>query len=120
VGPDSGSPLVSFELRHLGGATAREQDDHGALASLPCTYMTFGVGLVFGEDSLHATRARLDVIGAVLADFDTGRKYLNFTEQVVDPACFYTPQTWARLQAVKAEVDPDRLFRANHAIDPAR
>ena len=42
-GPGSGSPLVSFELRHLGGALARDGKGNGALASLPETYMTFGV-----------------------------------------------------------------------------
>jgi FAD/FMN-containing dehydrogenase len=120
VGPGSGSPLVSYELRHAGGALAREAGQHGALASLPGTYMSFGVGMVFGEESRKAIRARLDLLREALDDFDTGRKYLNFTEQATNPAHFYTPQTWARLQAVKAEVDPDRLFRANHAIDPAR
>ena len=120
VGPGSGSPLVSYELRHAGGALSREAEGHGALASLPCSYLGFGVGMVFGDDSFAATRERLELVSAALADFDTGRKYLNFTEQATDPACFYTPETWARLQAIKAEVDPDRLFRANHAIDPAR
>jgi FAD/FMN-containing dehydrogenase len=120
VGPGSGSTLVSYELRHCGGALAREADDHGALASLPGSYLTFGVGLVFGEESWSETRARLDRIAHALGEFDTGRRYLNFSEQAADPASFYTPQTWARLQAVKADVDPDRLFLANHAIDPAR
>ena len=72
------------------------------------------------QTRLPVTQALLELLQEALADFDTSRKYLNFTERATRPAHFYTPQTWARLQAVKAEVDPDRLFRANHAIDPAR
>ena len=120
VGPGSGSPLVSYELRHAGGALGREADQHGALASLPGTYLSFGVGMVFGDESRSAIRGRLDLLREALGGFDTGRKYLNFSEQATDPACFYTPRAWARLQAVKAEMDPDQLFRANHSIDPAR
>jgi hypothetical protein len=44
-----------------------------------------------------------------LCGFGTGRKYLNFAEQATDPASFETPQTRARLQGVKAEVDLDPL-----------
>ena len=35
VGPGSDSPLLSVELRHAGGALARPEPGHGALASLP-------------------------------------------------------------------------------------
>jgi FAD/FMN-containing dehydrogenase len=120
VGPGSGSPFVSYELRHCGGALAREAEHHGAIASLPGSYLSFGVGMVFGEESRSATQAHLELVREALTDFDTGRKYLNFTEQATDPAHFYTRETWARLQAVKADVDPGRRFRANHAIEPAR
>jgi hypothetical protein len=81
VGPGSGSPLVSYELRHCGGALAREEDGHGALASLPGAFLSFGVGMIFGEESWVATRARLDLVASALADYDTGRRYFNFAEQ---------------------------------------
>ena len=75
--------------------------------------------MVFGEESQRAARDVLERVRRVLAPHDTGRKYLNFAEQETDPAVFYAPETWGRLRAVKAEVDPGRLFRANHSIDPA-
>ena len=49
AGPDSGSQLVSAEIRHVGGALRRSQPGHGALATLDAEYMTFGVGMVMGE-----------------------------------------------------------------------
>ena len=44
--------------------------------------------------------------------------YLNFEEEAADAASFYGEETYRRLRAVKADVDPDELFLANHAIPP--
>ena len=41
---------------------------------------------------------------------------MNFAEDTVDPATFYSAEDYARLRRVKAEVDPAGLFRGNHAI----
>ena len=43
-------------------------------------------------------------------------QYLNFTEKPTDAGTFYRPDAYRRLQAVKAAVDPDGVFRANHPI----
>jgi FAD/FMN-containing dehydrogenase len=32
----------------------------------------------------------------------------------------YPPETWRRLAAVKARVDPDNVFRRNHNVEPGR
>ena len=45
--------------------------------------------------------------------------YLNFEEEAADAASFFGEETYRRLRAVKADVDPDELFRANHPIPPA-
>ena len=54
--------------------------------------------------------------GAALAPWANGARYLNFTEKRVDPATFYAPADYARLQEIRATVDPRGLFVANHAI----
>lgn len=118
AGPGSGSPLVSAEIRHVGGALARPGEDHGALATLDCSYLTFGVGIVVDDESYHASKEQLDLLERVFAPYDTGRQYLNFTEAKTDPARFYRPEAYLRLQAVKAKVDPESVFRANHPITP--
>jgi hypothetical protein len=119
AGPDSGSPLVSAEIRHLGGALGRPGAHHGALATLDASYLTFGVGMVFDEESHRAHRTQLDRLSQALAPYDTGRQYLNFTERRTDPARFYRPAAYGRLRAVKAEIDPQNVFRANHPIPAA-
>jgi len=119
AGPESGSTLISVELRHSGGALARSGDDHGALDTLPGSFLSFAVGLAFDEASGAKTRLDLDrVIGSLRAY--RGGSYLNFEEDRVDPASFYGAETYRRLRALKAAVDPDELLRANHAIPPAR
>jgi hypothetical protein len=40
-----GSPLLTFELRHLGGALAVAAPEHGALASLEGRFVYFGAGI---------------------------------------------------------------------------
>ena len=116
AGPDSGSALVSVEIRHVGGALSRPQPHRGALATFDASFLTFGVGMVLDEQMHRANREQLEVLAEALAPYDTGRQYLNFTERPTDPARFYAPYAYRRLRAVKAQVDPDNLFRANHPI----
>jgi FAD/FMN-containing dehydrogenase len=118
AGPDSGSPLVSIELRHTGGALARSGDDHGALATLDGSICMFAVGMAMDESSVRAVSDRIELVKGTLRQHDAGA-FLNFTEQPVDPAGFFTEPTYRRLQQVRAELDPNELFRANHRIAPA-
>jgi FAD/FMN-containing dehydrogenase len=119
AGPASGSPLLSAEIRHVGGALARSAPHHGALATFDAAYLTFGVGMALDEAMYRANRAQLELLRTALAPVDTGRQYLNFTEHETDPARFYTPEAYHRLRAVKAQFDGENLFRANHPIAPA-
>jgi FAD/FMN-containing dehydrogenase len=119
AGSGSGSPLVSYELRHIGGAFARPEPHQGSLGTLDGSYLTFGIGMVFGEESARAVHGHLGKLDAALAPYANGREYLNFAEDPTDPSRFYRPEAYRRLRAVRAEVDPGNLFRANHPIPPA-
>ena len=113
-GPDSG--LFMAELRHLGGAVARVPEGAGAAARLHGEYLSFAGGMVASPEMAEAVEAGLDRLGAALAPWANGAHYLNFTEKRVDPATFYAPADYARLQEIRATVDPRGLFVANHAI----
>jgi FAD/FMN-containing dehydrogenase len=119
VGPGSGSTLVSSEIRHVGGAAGRTAPHHGALGALGGAFLTFGVGIVLDEESYRGSREYVARMSEALAPYDTGRQYLNFVEDHADPANFYSPDAYGRLRAVKAAVDPEEIFRANHPIKPA-
>ena len=119
VGPGSGIALLMSELRHLGGALGREPEGHGALARFHGEYMMFGVGIPVTPEIAAAIHAGLATLADALAPWETGSAYLNFVEEPVDPAQFYSADAYARLRRVKAEVDPEGRFRGNHAIDAA-
>ena len=46
-------------------------------------------------------------------------RYLNFVEEAYDLREVFGDEGFARLQAVKAEHDPDGVFHANHPISLA-
>jgi FAD/FMN-containing dehydrogenase len=119
TGPESGSSLVSFEIRHLGGALFRSDERHGALDTIDAELLTDAVGVVLDDDSYRASRADIDAVRAALAPYDAGRRYLNFTEEPTDASSFYRPEAFTRLQAVKAAADPEDVFRSNHPIPAA-
>jgi hypothetical protein len=119
AGPDSGSPLLSLELRLLGGALAEAPPDAGALASLDHAFLTLGVGMLMDPDMASAINTHLDLVSTALEPWDSGVKYANFVDVPIDTRACYPPETFYRLQEIKARYDPDDLFRANHPIPRA-
>jgi FAD/FMN-containing dehydrogenase len=117
TGPGSGSPLLLVELRHLGGALARYAG--GALSRFDGEYLYFAAGIPMDPAVVAALEAHFAIVGSVLAAQSSGNHYLNFAERPVDPVAFYGEQTYARLRAIKAEVDPLEIFRGNHEIPAA-
>jgi FAD/FMN-containing dehydrogenase len=119
AGPDSASPLLLAEIRHLGGALGVAKPGHGAIAKLDAAYLLFGAGLAATPELVAALRAGLPAFNAAMAPWDSGRGYLNFEETPVDSRAFYDEVTHRRLARVKAHVDPRDMFRSNHPIKPA-
>ncbi|HVW16937.1 MAG TPA: FAD-binding oxidoreductase [Solirubrobacteraceae bacterium] len=119
AGPGSDSPLLSAEIRHLGGALRRAPEGHGALATLDCEYMTFNVGMVLDDEGRAAIERRVGEMEAALAPYDAGREYLNFAEAPTDASRFFAPGAHRRLREARAAYDPAGVFRANHPIEPA-
>jgi FAD/FMN-containing dehydrogenase len=116
AGPGSGSPLLSFELRLLGGALTQAAPDAGALARLEHHFLTFGVGMLMNGEMAAAVKGQLDTVAHALEPWDSGVMYANFVDVPMDARMCYPPQTFDRLQQVKARYDPDELFRANQPI----
>ena len=116
AGPESGSTLLSAEIRHTGGALGRTAPHHGAMASMPGSFATFSVAMAMDEAGAAAGHADLARVADALAPYDAGRSYSNFTEAQADAASFFPPETVRRLEAVKSQYDPEDVFRANHPI----
>jgi FAD/FMN-containing dehydrogenase len=115
VGPDSGSQLVSVEIRHDGGAMGRGAPEHGAMDRLPGEFLMFGVGIVPVPEAMAPTKAWLAAMDDAMRPWDAGR-YLNFSDESEDIAVAFPPETVARLRAAKSTYDPENLFHANHPV----
>ncbi len=118
TGPGSGSPLLSVELRHTGGALSRTEQHHGALASVPGSFLMFAVGALMDESAAPALDAHLALVNDALEPHHAGL-FLSFVERTVETEAVYDSGTFERLRAVRAQYDPDDLVRANHRIPPA-
>ncbi|MDF2145493.1 FAD-binding oxidoreductase [Knoellia sp. p5-6-4] len=120
VGPGSTSTLLAAELRQLGGALGRVHHGAGALPRLDAAYAGFFVAIAATPEM--AAQGLLDAkrLEAVLAPWSRGRSFLNFSEGRVDTSTAFDHDVWVRLGNVRAKVDPDGVFVANHQIPAAR
>src|SRR6201999_2211866 len=97
AGPDSGSSLVSVELRHTGGELSRRRPGNGAIASLPGRFASFAVGIAAPELA-GKTREDLARVAAATREHEAGH-YLNFVEREIATEAAFEPNTAARLTA---------------------
>ncbi len=116
AGPDSNSSLLFAELRQLGGALGRVPEVHGALAKLDAEFAVFGAGIAGTPQDGAAIAASAHALTEAMEPWSTGSRYLNFAETPTDTRAAYEAESFARLQAVRAQVDPHRLLHANHQL----
>ena len=116
AGPGSGSVLAMAELRQLGGAAGRPTPGHGAVPCFDGAFLALVLGLAAHPAGAVLAREQARDVMAALAPWAGGRAYLNFVEEEVDTWTGYDLATYARLQRIRAEVDPTGLLRANHPI----
>jgi FAD/FMN-containing dehydrogenase len=116
AGSDSGSALLSFEIRHLGGALDREDSGHGALGSLDGRFATAAIGVIPTRESALAVERSTAAVRAALAPWLAGRHYANFGRPDAPLREFHSPETLARLERVKAQYDPDDLIRSARPV----
>jgi hypothetical protein len=113
-----GPEVTVLQLRHMGGALARETPGAGARATLPGEICAMALGVVMDEQMDVAVRAALADFDAAIAPHRAG-DYVNFVEVPADASAFYAPEVWSRLREVKAAYDPADIFAGNHHIPPA-
>jgi FAD/FMN-containing dehydrogenase len=115
-GAESGSDVLTAEIRHIGGAVARPDASHGA-AHIDAEYISFAASMAASPDMAAKADQDLARLDAALEPYQSARKYLNFTEAAAKPGEFFEKSTLDRLRAVKAQVDPEGIFRSNQPID---
>lgn len=115
VGPGSDTRLAVAEFRQLGGAL-RRADPRSALGSLDGEFLVLGLAL--GDDPTEWDRLRGDAARLLqtLDPWTTGRQYLPMLDDQTDTRKAFPPGVHTRLAALRAAVDPDRLFVGQHLM----
>jgi hypothetical protein len=116
AGPESGSPLLLTELRQLGGALGRPDENGGALTHLDADFALFGVGMLMAAELREAIDGHLDRVTEAMSPWAVEGGYFNFAERPCDAYEILPPEVCSRLADVKRRYDPDNRIVANHAV----
>jgi FAD/FMN-containing dehydrogenase len=115
------SPQSAVILVAGGGAPSRVGEEATAFGMRTAPWNVHYICSWTDPADNEANIARVKEIASVLKPWSTGRVYLNYIgnegQDRVDAA--FGATKLARLRALKAEWDPDNVFRHNHNIRPA-
>lgn len=117
AGPASSTPALLVEVRQLGGALGRPGPHPDAVGCRDAEFSLFVVG-VLAPPVADVVPAALDALMTSLTPH-TARSFVNFHGLVRsddDRAECWSPETYQRLQQVKAAHDPGNTFRFGHAV----
>jgi len=116
AGAASSSPLVSLEVRQLGGELGRVPPDSGALDAVDADYALYAVGIAPTPEAAAHVRAHIEIVMDALRPWAAEHAYLNFAETKRDPHTLWTETAQQRLRRIKATLDPDNLIRSNQSV----
>lgn len=122
AGPEHELPLLAVEIRHFGGALSRQPKVANAVGGRDAGYQLFVVGMVMPGMPPGLVPMAGNTVLASAEPWATGGTQINFHGEPTDPdklARAWPAETHARLQAVRAQVDPAGIFRPAPPV-PAR
>lgn len=115
AGPGVDTPLVSVEIRHLGGALRAADPDPGAAGRLDAEGLLYATARATSPEAHAAILAAQRDVTERMAPFSGERDtILTFDERPTTRRSF-APGVADRLRAIADARDPEGLFVANHA-----
>jgi hypothetical protein len=115
AGPQSGSALLSFEMRQLGGALLQDAPA-SALPSLRGRFATAAIGLIPSPETAAAVAQSTEAVKHALTPLLAERRYANFARPTTPMDEIHTAETCSRLEQAKSRYDPDDLIRSPHLV----
>ena len=119
AGPDADTPLLSIEIRHLGGALARQAPGGGALAKIDANYALFATGVTPTPELGDTVRAHAQALKDALRVWRADHDYYNFVETPAEAHVAFPRASYQRLREIKASYDPDQVIISTHPVRPA-
>jgi FAD/FMN-containing dehydrogenase len=115
------SPLNSIVIEHLGGAVARVGNDETAFDHRDAEYNLLIVAVWTDPVEADANIAWARQLWDAMQPYARGVyvNYLGVGDSAERVRAGYSPEKYARLAALKREVDPENLFHRNQNIPPA-
>lgn len=110
------APLLSTQVRHLGGAFSRPVSDGGACGQLSEPFLLRMSGIPITPDIGAAISARQTGLAYVLRHHVSGRKPFNYLGNDENVSAAFSLDDLTRLRSLKGERDPDGVFRSNYPV----
>ncbi len=119
AGPEVDSPLLSLELRHLGGMLAKGRMPGGAVSGFDADFALFAVGITPVPEIVPVVEDAVTAVLDAVGPWATGGSYLNFSERPRSGDSLFGAETHARLREVKRAYDVGDVIRSNHPVEGA-
>ena len=119
AGPESGSPLLLAELRHLGGALGAAAENAGALDKLDAEFAMLGLGMLMDPAMREPIEGQLDKLSM---RWSRGPRRAATSTTPSDPATSTRscpPETCKRLCAGEAQLGPRRPASSRTTVHSA-
>jgi hypothetical protein len=116
VGPNTDTPLLSVEIRHLGGALGRPAGHEVAQATLHGKYVLYAAGLAPTAEQGNVVRTHLRTLKDALAPWYADYDYYNLVETPAEARAVLPPDTYRRLREIKFHHDPDQAIISAHPV----
>jgi FAD/FMN-containing dehydrogenase len=120
--PRNGLPLLTFaEVRHAGGAISRVDPQSTAYGNRDAQHILQVVGGVPTPEVHEAVKHHISQLKRALTPHLHGGVYLNFlegSEARESTRAGFSPETYQRLQALKAKYDSKNRFSHSYDISP--
>ena len=114
--PESDSPLLLAEVRHLGGALRRPAENGGALDKLDGEFVMLGIGMLMDPALREPITGALDKLADAMDPWAAAGGYFNYAERPCEVDAILPAETCKRLAQVKGTWDPDERILANHSV----
>jgi hypothetical protein len=129
TGPTIPTPESGFLIEPVHGAARRRGSEHAAFANRSARFHVTAIGTWHGPSFDDAGVSWSRAMTAMMIGWSSGGLYVNYampgeavSTRPADRAdrarAAYSPEVFARLQAVKRRYDPTNLFRGNLNIPP--
>ena len=116
TGADTDTMLISIEVRHLDGALRRPESGGGALPSIDASYAMYGSGLAATPEAAATIAEQTRALKDALAPWHASYNFANLADTPAPAQALLPPDSYQRLQRIKASHDPDNAIVSAHPV----